>query len=29
MSEFYQGIIRKRREGTHDVSTGSSDWNMC
>lgn len=21
MSEFYQGIIRKRREGTHDVST--------
>jgi sterol 14-demethylase len=25
MSEFYQGIIRKRREGTHDVSTLSSD----
>jgi sterol 14-demethylase len=22
MSEFYQAIIRKRREGTHDVSSG-------
>lgn len=29
MSEFYQGIIRKRREGTHDVSLSATSVWTC